>query len=390
MTNKPLIIHIFSRGDPTNVNTWSGVPYYLCQGFLGHGAKLIYSDYSLPTISKLFNFLVSYANRFLSLLHLPLRLKYFQFSIFGQILSDFYIYSRTLFYSNANYNFFFSYTSGWFSFHKMKCILLHDQTIQQSIERNTIHGISLPINRLQHWRQIKTLHTASLIFATTMPTIKHLQNYYHNLPIHPAMLIFPKIYPIPKTIIPFHKTTHFELLFIGRDQYYRGLDVLFESLISLDNLKDLSIHLTVVGIGRDNISGLSVPENVTFYKYLDKTIPSQFSLYTKLLSEATIFVMPQRGSLLAGVLLEALFYSTPVITTNVPGIESFIENGVNGIILPRPDPNLFATAIHNTLTDVHFLESLSINAYNSVRHHSIHNATSEILEATAKAVATPK
>jgi glycosyltransferase involved in cell wall biosynthesis len=52
-----------------------------------------------------------------------------------------------------------------------------------------------------------------------------------------------------------------------------------------------------------------------------------------------------------GVLIEALMVGCPVVTYPVGGVAEVVEDGVNGIILSRPDPTLMATEVIRLLDD---------------------------------------
>lgn len=71
------------------------------------------------------------------------------------------------------------------------------------------------------------------------------------------------------------------------------------------------------------------------------------------LSSADIFVFPTNypNECFPLVLLEAMQFALPIVTTDVGGINDIISNGVNGITVPVNDPEKLATAIEEFLLD---------------------------------------
>lgn len=388
LKKKTITVHVFAYGDCLDVNTWSGVPYYISMGLVENGASLIYSNFSFPRLSAIYNCVVSQLNRVIALISSRIRLKSFFISIIGHAITDIYIFISTLIHYKSDINLFFSYTYGWSAVPACNTVLLHDQTHQQSIDRGKLHGRHISVERGRLIRQHWTLRKAALIFATTRPTIDHLESSYDGkLFIHPEIVSYIALHPLPESAIcSFGRENSYKLLFIGREPYYRGLDILIKALSLLHSSTKYDIKLTVVGININKTDFNTNHDYIQFYKYLDKSIPEDFEIYCRLLSEATLLVMPQRGSLLAGVMLEALYYSTPVVTTDVPGINDFIENDFNGLLIQEPDPVMFANAISELLSDSTKLSAMSANAAQSVKSLTPQNAAKELIDASLNAI----
>ena len=51
------------------------------------------------------------------------------------------------------------------------------------------------------------------------------------------------------------------------------------------------------------------------------------------------------------VILEALSYGVPVVTTAVSGIPELIEDGVTGLLVPERDPVAIAMAVRRLIAD---------------------------------------
>lgn len=79
-----------------------------------------------------------------------------------------------------------------------------------------------------------------------------------------------------------------------------------------------------------------------------------------------IFILPSFGETFGIVLLEAMLYNTPIVTSNSWGPDEIIEEGVDGLKVPREDaekmPELIADAIERLVKDEEFARKLAVNA----------------------------
>ncbi len=387
MRNNAIKIHVFSPGDPTKVTTWSGLPYHICLGLMENGAKVQYSDYSFPKFSKVYNFLVSFLNRISNRLFSKIFFKTFNKSIFCCLFTNLYISLKAIRYSKTDIFLFFTFLYGWSTFSK-KTVLLCDQTMPQAIKRGEVNHMPVYFNKAKKLSEFLSLKYSKCNFATTQSTVSFLSNYYNELTVHPTPIRQVKVNPFTNAPPPSTKDKNAKsIIFIGSDPYIRGLDVLLKSFTMLQNIFP-DILLVIIGCGASEMLAhyKAKTSNIIHHSYLDKNNPSDFKLYSKLLLNASLFVMPQRGELLAGVMLEALYFSTPVITTNVYGIDLFVQDEYNGLLLPEADPKKFTEAIKNLLLDENRLKRMSNNAFESVKDLSPKNAAKEIIDASLAAI----
>lgn len=79
-----------------------------------------------------------------------------------------------------------------------------------------------------------------------------------------------------------------------------------------------------------------------------------------------IFMLPSFGETFGIVLLEAMLYKTPIITSNSWGPDEIIQEGVNGLKVSKDDeekmPGLLADAIEKLANDQEFAKELAENA----------------------------
>ena len=64
---------------------------------------------------------------------------------------------------------------------------------------------------------------------------------------------------------------------------------------------------------------------------------------------ADFIILPYKKIFQSGVLLMAMSYGTPVITSDIPGMTEIVQNGLNGITFRSEDQNDLASTINNAL-----------------------------------------
>ncbi|MCB9880825.1 MAG: glycosyltransferase family 4 protein [Planctomycetes bacterium] len=70
-----------------------------------------------------------------------------------------------------------------------------------------------------------------------------------------------------------------------------------------------------------------------------------------LLPASDVFALSSEYEGMPYVYLEALVAGLPIVTTDVGGAELAIEEGINGFVVPRGDPDSFAAALDRVLSD---------------------------------------
>ena len=135
------------------------------------------------------------------------------------------------------------------------------------------------------------------------------------------------------------------LLFFGLIRKYKGLDVLLKALAHLPE----DIHLVIAGEAYDKIETyqqIISEENIQnrvhlFNRYIpDHEVKSFFSL-------ADVCVLPYKSATQSGVTAIAHYFNIPVIATKVGGLDEFIDNNKNGILIENADEKLLADTIAN-------------------------------------------
>lgn len=129
-----------------------------------------------------------------------------------------------------------------------------------------------------------------------------------------------------------------KLLFVGRDFFRKGGDVVVAALDRLRREYSPKVRLTVAGPGEWPLSG-GVPEGVDFLGDLPT------AEVARLYREHDLFVMPSRFEAFGIVFREALANGLPVVGRSAFALPEIITPGKNGALVDGDDPEELASAI---------------------------------------------
>lgn len=170
-----------------------------------------------------------------------------------------------------------------------------------------------------------------------------LKDEHHGVPIHHIYngIELPQYQHLP------HKR---RLLFVGRLEYVKGVDVLLQAMVRVvARLPD--VHISIVGDGTARpqldtfVAKHKLAGHVTFHGWLkDSAVSEQYA-------ESTAVVIPSVWpENLPTVCIEALAVGRPVIGTRSGGIPELIHDGTTGRIIPGGSADELATAIIDLLS----------------------------------------
>lgn len=146
------------------------------------------------------------------------------------------------------------------------------------------------------------------------------------------------------------------LLFVGRIQTLKGVELALETLITLrERGRDAS--LAIVGgpsgpAGRATLATLhrrvseaNVIEHVSF------VAPQSHQLLSTWMRAADVTLVPSRSESFGLVALESSACGTPVVASAVGGLLTLIESGVNGQLIASRDASRWADAVDQVMGD---------------------------------------
>lgn len=159
----------------------------------------------------------------------------------------------------------------------------------------------------------------------------------------------------------FNKPKKWNLLFIGRVEYRKGIEELFQ-IAKILKERELIFELNIVGGGDlyakklEQIEEQGLSENIKLHGQIaDK------KKLMELYSNANVFVFTSHDEGFPRVLYEAMASALPIFTTFVGGIAGRMKNGVNCIKIPVRDGNSAAEIISNNIINSEILEKIGIN-----------------------------
>ncbi|MCH7648943.1 MAG: glycosyltransferase family 4 protein, partial [Thaumarchaeota archaeon] len=132
--------------------------------------------------------------------------------------------------------------------------------------------------------------------------------------------------------------TEKQIIYLGRDSYEKGIDILQKIESKLDG-------------------------NVVYCTDLswnDAMIE---------LKKSSILVVPSRMESSPTSIKEAFYFKIPVVATNVGGIPELITDNHTGLLVPYDDSEKLVKVINNLLSNLELSNSLSKEAYNFVINH---------------------
>jgi glycosyltransferase involved in cell wall biosynthesis len=135
----------------------------------------------------------------------------------------------------------------------------------------------------------------------------------------------------------------------------------FENIAEIEKKKNQIIY-----IGRD-----SYEKGIDILKNIESKIDGQIVYCTnlpwektmELLKSSNLLIVPSRMESIPQVIKEAFYLKVPVIATNVGGVSEIIENNVTGILIPSENPEKMTKTINDLLDNNLLMDELTKNAF---------------------------
>lgn len=178
-----------------------------------------------------------------------------------------------------------------------------------------------------------------------------ISNYVSRQNIH----ICPNGIPIQETINDSKKRNNNEainILFISNLIISKGIWVLLEACKILKN-KDVNFQCTFIGV-ESEVTREELEEQINLFelkkhvKYVGSKYGDEKKAY---LSQTDIFVHPTFNDCFPLVLIEAMQYSLPIVSTWEGGIPDIVEDGKTGFLVKTKDSNELAEKIKILIED---------------------------------------
>lgn len=187
-----------------------------------------------------------------------------------------------------------------------------------------------------------------------------------------AVHVIPHVCPVrvvggsPPAMEPGGRPT---VLFFGRMEYYKGLDVLVEAArLVTSSLPELKVIVAGRGPEVDRIrETMDVPDNL--FNWRTRFVPDVD--LPQLFREAHVVVLPYREASQSGVIPLAFGYGRPVIATRVGALAEAVQEGISGLLVPSEDPRSLADAIVRFFSEEGLSEALTAGASSTARTGSM-------------------
>jgi glycosyltransferase involved in cell wall biosynthesis len=173
-------------------------------------------------------------------------------------------------------------------------------------------------------------------------------------------------------------------LAMGRLYYQKGFDVLIRAFAQSAERHVLNLVIAGEGEEREPLATLAhelgIADRVRFVGHVDQ--PSS------LLAGCGIFILSSRYEGFPNVVLEAMSFGRPVISTRLPsGAHAIIEDGVSGLLVPTEDVDSLAHAISRIATDGALAARLGTNGRKAIEPFGLEPVIAQWREVIEKVAA---
>jgi len=203
--------------------------------------------------------------------------------------------------------------------------------------------------------RVQEIISTSVSYASTSPVIKNMK--YNAIPIG---VYHDKLdESIKKQGIDPIKDKKKQILFLGRLAANKGVNYLVAAMPKI-LAANPDAKLIICGEGEEKssivalIKKLNLESAITFYGTVN--LDTLSSLY----ATSSVFVLPSINRLEAfGIVqLEAMAVSTPVVAADIPGVNSVMDVGKSGLLVPKENPDAISDAVNSIIGDPEKIRSM--------------------------------
>lgn len=243
-----------------------------------------------------------------------------------------------------------------------------------------------PLQRIEGERRI--VAAADRLVAPTYYERSQLVRYYSAVPskieVIPCGVDLDLFHPIDKIEArrELGLTDRRVILFVGRMDPLKGLDILLQAVARLedrDGLRVLVAGGSLEGDSRlthylDKAREMGIAHQVTFLGSLEQeSLPAYYSA-------SDLCVVPSYYESFSLVAVEALACGTPVIASRVGGLTGIVRDGETGFLVPWRCPDPFSERLETLLGNDMLREHFGRAARKSVEKYAWSNVASRIQE----------
>ncbi|HYW00257.1 MAG TPA: glycosyltransferase family 4 protein [Candidatus Acidoferrum sp.] len=182
------------------------------------------------------------------------------------------------------------------------------------------------------------------------------------------------------TFRPMDVGKEYDLLFVGRFQKAKGLDLLLRSLSLIHSTWGEAYKLGIVGEFTDEQRTFivnSTPEAVRGWVVFLGTV--QRENMPRIINSGKLVIVPSRYESFGLPALEAIACGIPVLATRVGGLPEIIDETVGTLVKPD-DTQALASAIHTSIRDTSLAQRAAINGPVKARKYDWRVVAPQILQ----------
>ena len=328
MNKHDLTVGILSHGDPHDVRTWSGVPYFILQELERRFERVIYIPAPPPKNYELVRKLDVASRKWLKRGFLP-------WATLGIARYNGRVIQPQL--EAQSVDVLLSITAD----HQFAClppgvpVIHHSDTTFAAIENYYPFFADL-WGWARHAGHEICQRALRRAYASVYPSQWAVDSAVEHYGIDPAKLhVVPyganlQEAPDRSAVLGSERRKRCQLLFIGVDWQRKGG---VQAYATMQALRDRGIDANLVVIGCT--PGPEVDRtHVELHGFLNKQDPQQLKTYNQLWLESSFLCMPTRAETFGAVFAEAAAYGLPVITSKTGGVPSAVLHNETGILLP--------------------------------------------------------
>jgi D-inositol-3-phosphate glycosyltransferase len=254
----------------------------------------------------------------------------------------------------------------------------------------------------------KVLQNADRIVVATPAELAQLQWLYQadvsKMVIIPPGVDIGRFYPIPpdeaKEFIGVAPCGRM-LLFVGRIEPLKGLDVLIEAIGIMSHkglMKDNPFCLAVIG-GDPDVCPEDMDKEMArlqalreqygledFVAFLGQRSQDSLSYYY---SAAEAVVVPSQYESFGMVALEAMACGTPVVASQIGGLAYLVQDGVTGFTVPVDEPEALANRLTALLLDPNLRQQMGKQAVQVAQDYAWDKIATRLLDLYNNTLGTP-
>lgn len=204
-----------------------------------------------------------------------------------------------------------------------------------------------------------TLYRASHLLSNSHAIENTINEYYENVCDGKTYSVPHGLPDISKGIVSHRKDDKIEILFLGRLEHRKGIDILLKCIPELCD-KHPNIIFRFVGNDKINIPNKNITYAEDFFsiqknkKYKKQMIFEGFVSEEKMkqaYADCDIFVSPSRYESFGLIFLEAMMFAKPVIGCKAGGMLEVIDNNITGFLAEPGDVKSLTNCLEKLITD---------------------------------------